>query len=201
MTLRHDHTAFRCFLKDRQQCENFIINALGYKRQEDFTVYFDDENKEDSKMIAVCTAYEPSNRLVSTTALPWTWTLPWGTAGNQDYVLAPEIFLSSPKEDAPGNIIYDWCKAHGNMLHHLAFNVSEGQLEAEQKRWLDNGWCESFSTDKPITCDNGLKQLFTPPSQLFGIVFELLERKDRGFCAGNLKEIFLSSARADTNMS
>jgi len=195
MNVTHDHSAFRCFLKDRPQCEKFITEALGYKKQEDFTVYFDDKNKDDPKTIAICAAFEPKSRQ-NVKSLPWTMNFPIEDK-TQEYVLAPEIFLSSPKIDEPGNIIYDWCIRHGNALHHIAFSVPEGQLAAEQQRWLDNGWCEQFTTDKPISCDNGLKQLFTPPNKLFGVTFELLERKDRGFCGDNLKTIFLTSAQAD----
>lgn len=193
-----DHIAFRCFLKDRIQCEKFITEALHYKKQEDFIVYFDDKHKDDEKTIAVCSAFEPKSRTAAKN-LPRAIMVP-SFEENQEYVLAPEIFLSSPKIDSPGNIIYDWCYAHGSAPHHFAFGVPEGEILTEQQRWLQNGWCEKFSTDKPITCDNGLKQLFTPPSQLFGVVFEILERKDRGFCSDSLKTIFLSSAKADTNM-
>jgi hypothetical protein len=180
MNYRIDHLAFRTF--DRIKSVKFIKEALGYREQAEFTIFFDDEKKDT----AICTAMEPSDRKINNAL--WSYLIPFGSI-EQKYVLSPEIFVS---EGSPGSIVYNWCSKHGSGLHHIALQCPEDStIEKEMKKWLDLGWTEGFSSDV-IKCDN-LCQVFTKPSSLLGVVFELIERKESGFCKDSVKFLMNSS--------
>lgn len=181
---RIDHLAFRTLNKDK--CVKFFCEALGYKKQADFTIYFDDEKKE----VADCTALEPGNK---TNEAPWL-TQVVIPGGNQEYVISPEIFIS---EGTPGSIVYEWAKKRGGAgLHHIALQVpDDSTVEIEMQKWLDNGWTTKFSTEKVISCD-GLTQIFTSPNEVTGVIFELIKREKHGFCKDSVKDL-MESTRGD----
>ena len=61
------------------------------------------------------------------------------------------------------------------------------------KEWREKGYAE-FTTEEPLTCP-GLTQCFTKPSNLTGVIYELIER-DRdaqGFCKDNVKDLMEST--------
>lgn len=186
MNYRIDHLAFRTL--NREKCVKFFTEALGYQKQADFTIYFNDEKTE----VADCTALEPADRLKDA-AIPWIASLAFGES-IQPYVLSPEIFVS---EGSPGSIVHTWATQRGGAgLHHIALQVADDStVEAEMQKWLDLGWCEGFSTAKPIECDT-LSQVFTKPSTLTGTIFELIKRKEHGFCQDSVKEL-MNSTRGD----
>ena len=95
--------------------------------------------------------------------------------GKTDYHLAPEIFIS---EGTPDSIVGKWVSERGGIggIHHLAYEVDD--VEKTQKEWLEKGYVE-FSSEKPFECDD-LTQIFTKPSELFGITIELIKRKKHG---------------------
>ena len=184
---RIDHLAFRTL--DRQKCVKFFQEALGYRFADEFPIVLDEEKND----IATCTILEPSNRIRGD--LPWTKMFPLYPNAieimQQEYVLAPELFIS---EGSPGSLVHDWAsKRNGGGLHHIALQVSENSsVKEEMKKWLDNGWVEDFTTSEPIVCAE-LVQVFTRPSSITGIIFELIERKEAGFCRSSVRELMLST--------
>jgi 4-hydroxyphenylpyruvate dioxygenase-like putative hemolysin len=56
---------------------------------------------------------------------------------------------------------------------------------------LEKGYAE-FTSDKPMECP-GLKQCFTKPSELTGVIFEFIERQEFGFCQQNVKALMEST--------
>ena len=57
--------------------------------------------------------------------------------------------------------------------------------------WRAKGYAE-FTSDKPLTCP-GLTQVFTKPSLLTGVIYELIERGEHGFCRENVKNLMEST--------
>jgi catechol 2,3-dioxygenase-like lactoylglutathione lyase family enzyme len=178
MNYRIDHLAFRTL--DKTKCVKFFKEVLGYTEQAEFTIYFNEEKTEQ----AMCVAMEPSNRNKSEF---FPWTIPFNIGlHQQEYVLAPEIFIS---EGSPGSIVHNWATSKsGGGLHHIALQVpQDSDVEKEMKKWLTLGWTEGFSSDV-ITCED-LHQVFTKPSLLTGVVFELIQRKNHGFCKDSVKKL------------
>ena len=187
MNYRIDHLAFRTL--NRLKCVRFFQEALGYKTQAEFTVQIGDDPGDGAPSDwADCTTLEPSDRVAS--GMPWSGLLPWQDA-QQKYVLAPEIFVS---QGSPGGTVEAWCTARGGAgLHHIALQIPEGAtVEAEMQKWLDRGWAEGFTSERPMQCE-GLTQVFTRPSSLTGVIFELIERDVHGFCAENVAELMEST--------
>mgnify|MGYP000494055187 CR=1 FL=1 len=108
--------------------------------------------------------------------------------GKTDYHLAPEIFVSEGTSDS---IVGKWVNERGGVggIHHLAYEVDD--VEKTQKEWLERGYVE-FSSEKPFECDD-LTQIFTKPSELFGVTIELIKRKKHGFCKDNVKKLMEST--------
>ena len=101
----------------------------------------------------------------------------------------PEIFLS---DGTPDSIVGKWVderKVGG--IHHLAFSVHS--VEAVMKEWQERGI--KFSSDTPIYCpEDKLIQVFTQPIEaLGGMVIELIERGEFGFCKSSVKALMQSS--------
>jgi len=197
MNYRIDHLAFRAF--DKKKAVQFFKDALGYREQAEFTIYFDEKKTET----AICTALEPSDRTKSDVLIPWMKMVPlnhtYDAKGKitgtpeQKYVLSPEIFVS---EGSEGSVVYNWCKQKGPGLHHIALQVPTGSsVEKEMERWIENGWAEEGFSSDVIKC-NDLCQVFTRPSSILGVVFELIERKEAGFCKDSVRTL-MESSRGD----
>src|SRR5690606_13107426 len=105
------------------------------------------------------------------------------------YHLAPEIFVS---DGTPDSIVGKWVAARGGIggIHHLAYQVND--VEAVMNDWKEKGYAE-FTTENPLTCP-GLKQCFTKPSDLTGVIYEFISRGKHGFCKENVKDLMLSTA-------
>src|SRR5262245_60101905 len=117
--MRIDHIAFR--VPDRMKAVNFLCDALGYKKQQDFTIYFNDEKTDTAE----CTALEPPETLHG--MVPWTHLVP---DMDQEYHMPPEIFIS---EGSPGSVVGEWVKKNGPGIHHIAIQVDN--VEATMKEW------------------------------------------------------------------
>mgnify|MGYP003111689676 CR=1 FL=1 len=100
---------------------------------------------------------------------------------------APEIFIS---EGSDNSIVAEWVKENGSGIHHLAYEVES--VESTMKEWSERGI--QFTTPEPLTCP-GLVQVFTKPNPLTGIIYELIEREDQGFCRDNVKNLMTSTQR------
>ena len=60
------------------------------------------------------------------------------------------------------------------------------------KEWVSMGI--EFLSDKPLTCP-GLVQVFTKPHPVTGMIYELIERTDKGFCKDNVKDLMNSTKK------
>jgi 4-hydroxyphenylpyruvate dioxygenase-like putative hemolysin len=109
----------------------------------------------------------------------------------------PEIFIS---DGDPGSIVGKWVAAtRGGVggIHHLAWRVDS--VRDTMDKWRRYKMAQ-FTTDKPIECP-GLVQVFTTEHPLAGVVFEFIQRTDKGFCAQNVKALMESSAKKPTEES
>lgn len=191
--MRLDHIAYR--VKDRHKTVEFFETAFGYKIQTEFEIEFSDGSK------AKCFALEPPEK--TSTNAPWVHYLFKNDVvemrdGEEKYLdgckdisyhLAPEIFVS---DGTPDSIVGKWVAARGGIggIHHLAYQVND--VEAVMNDWKEKGYAE-FTTENPLTCP-GLKQCFTKPSDLTGVIYEFISRGKHGFCKENVKDLMLSTA-------
>ena len=182
--MRLDHIAYR--VKDRYKTANFFENTLGYTIGTEFQVEFGDNSTAD------CLALVPSEVRHPQTS-EWTYKVLMGVqytneAVHPEYHAPPEIFVS---DGPPGSIVGDWVAERGNIggVHHVAYQVDD--VEVKMKEWKDAGYAE-FLSDEPMTCP-GLTQVFTKPSELTGIIYELISREGDGFCVDNVKNLMLST--------
>ena len=186
--MRLDHIAYRT--KNRQKTADFFKKALGYELGVEFQIEFDDGSKAD------CLALTPPEiRSKNTCEWQKTFTIPFsdideGALIQQDcrFHAPPEIFVS----DGPsGSIVGDWVAERGNVggIHHIAYQVED--VETTMHSWRQLGYAE-FLSERPLECP-GLKQVFTKPSELTGIIYELISRTGKGFCETNVKNLMEST--------
>ena len=187
--MRLDHIAYR--VKDRHKTAAFFEKAFGYKIGTSFEVKFDDGSHAD------CLALVPPEIRHEETR-NWTYKVLMGThyAGPGDpiysikceYHAPPEIFVS---DGGKGSIVGDWVEERGGVggVHHMAYQVED--VDATMKEWKEKGYAEFYS-EKPMTCP-GLTQVFSKPSELTGVIYELIERDGDGFCETNVKGLMEST--------
>src|SRR3954469_21564575 len=123
-TMRIDHIAFR--VKDRAAAVKFFTETLGYKVQQDFDIFFNDEKTD----VANCTALEPPEKLDR--VVPWTHMVP---GLEQEYHMPPEIFVS---QGTPGSIVEEWVNRKGPGIHHIALQVDS--VADTMREWQEKGW-------------------------------------------------------------
>lgn len=178
-------------MKDRHKTAKFFQEALGYKIQEEFTIDF------GKGKTAQCIAMEPPEKKAN--GVHWVvdevnyFTLGEDTKVKevlQRYHLPPEIFVS---DGSPGSIVGNWVEARGGIggIHHIAYQVDS--VEETMKEWKEKRYAEFTSTD-PMKCP-GLTQIFTKPSELTGVIYEFIERKEFGFCKDNVKSLMSSTEK------
>jgi 4-hydroxyphenylpyruvate dioxygenase-like putative hemolysin len=175
--MRLDHIAYR--VADRYKTAEFFKSAFGYKLQTEFEIEFDDGSK------AKCLALEPPEKISGD--VPWV-TMGPPSSGDIPYHLPPEIFIS---DGDPKSIVGQWVASRGGVggIHHLAYQVDS--VPAKMAEWKAKGYAE-FSTEDVLRCPD-LVQVFTKPSQLTGVIYELIERGKHGFCADNVKDLMNST--------
>jgi hypothetical protein len=176
--MRLDHIAYR--VKDRYKTAQFFIDCLEYKIPDDLPDGF--QLKFDDGTTAKCLVLIPSIKNLNNT--PWNTTSPDG----QTYHMAPEIFIS---DGSDGSIVSEWVEARDGVggVHHMAYQVED--VAAKMAEWTEKGYAE-FLSEKPLTCP-GLEQVFTKPSKITGIIYELIRRETNGFCAENVKDLMNST--------
>ena len=180
--MRLDHIA--CRAKDRYKTAKFFKDALGYEIGTEFQIKFDDGGTAD------CLALVPPERRPEHTEL---WSLSTTLGFNEletavHFHAPPEIFVS----DGPvGSIVGDWVAARGGVggIHHIAYQCDS--VADTMKDWKEKGYAE-FLSDEPMECP-GLKQVFTKPSELTGVIYELISREGKGFCELNVKGLMEST--------
>jgi catechol 2,3-dioxygenase-like lactoylglutathione lyase family enzyme len=187
--MRLDHIAYRS--KNRYKTANFFGDTLGYKIGTEFQIEFDDGSKAD------CLALVPPE-IRHTDTKDWIYKriLPSHYAGPSDplyqidceFHAPPEIFVSDGSE---GSIVGDWVAERGGVggVHHMAYQVDD--VESTMKEWKEKGYAEFYS-EKPMVCP-GLTQVFTKPSELTGVIYELINREGKGFCETNVKGLMQST--------
>ena len=194
--MRLDHIAYR--VKDRHKTAEFFKNAFGYEIGIKFQIEFDDDSTAD------CLALVPPETRHSNTNL-WTYFSlqadPHGSHSNSvyrsagsiksEYHAPPEIFISDGPENS---IVGDWVAHRDNVggIHHIAYQVDD--VVAKMQEWKDAGYAE-FLSELPLECP-GLKQVFTKPSELTGVIYELISREGKGFCEQNVKALMESTSDA-----
>lgn len=186
--MRLDHIAYR--VKNRRKTARFFKKAFGYTLGTEFEIKFTDGSK------ANCLALVPPEDRHSSTQ---EWNVLLADAPTDDgkfdvnfhsYHAPPEIFVS----DGPkGSIVGDWVAERGGVggIHHIAYQVDD--VEAAMREWQDKGYAEFYSDD-PISCEEPkLTQVFTKPSELTGVVYELISREGDGFCKDSVKKLMEST--------
>ncbi len=173
--MRLDHVAYR--VASRDETVKFFMDAFGYTIQAKFEIFFNDEKTDK----AICIALEPPEKVVEDA--PWEYFM-----GKQAYHMPPEIFVS---EGTPGSIVWDWVQKRDGIggIHHLAFQVPS--VSAKMAEWTEKGYGD-FTTKDVMQCP-GLKQVFSKPHRLTGVIFEFIERDGFGFCAENVKQLMEST--------
>jgi len=189
--MRLDHIAYRA--KDRYKTAKFFQDCLGYSIGVEFDLKFDDGSTTD------CLALVPPETRHPETHM-WKYNILMGVnyAGPGDeldnvkceYHAAPEIFVSDGEK---GSIVGDWVDERGGVggVHHIAYQVDD--VEAVMHSWKQMGYAEFYS-DKPLECP-GLVQVFTKPSELTGVIYELIKRDGKGFCEDNVKGLMESTRK------
>jgi len=168
--MRLDHIAYR--VEDRDAAVDFIANTLNYSVAEEFEIKFDDDSA------AQCKALAPPEKMEGVEV----------EAGGQRH-LPPEIFVSEGTEES---IVNKWVTERGGGgIHHIAYQVSNIRTIFED--WKKLG--VEFVSPDIIDCpDDNLKQIFTKPiNVLGGIIIELIERGDKGFCNKSVKDLMNST--------
>ena len=182
--MRLDHIAYR--VKDRYKTAKFFKEAFGYTIGTEFQIEFDDGSKAD------CLALVPQEQR-HPDILEWNVMLADRPRDEEDinfhaYHAPPEIFVS---DGAVGSIVGDWVSARNNVggIHHIAYECDN--VEDTMTEWKENGYAE-FLSEEPMTCP-GLIQVFTKPSELTGVIYELISREGDGFCEDNVKDLMNST--------
>ncbi|MDB2481679.1 hypothetical protein N9W84_00765 [bacterium] len=173
--MRLDHIAYR--VSNRDKAAEFFINAFNYSISDEFKIDFYDGT------CANCYALLPSENSKNTKLYTYCDPL-----YSKEYHMAPEIFVS---EGTKGSIVDRWVKERGGVggIHHMAYMVDS--VEETMVEWKKNNYC-GFTTDKPIVSSD-LTQCFTEPHPLTGVIYEFIERKDKGFNIDNVRKLMLST--------
>ena len=185
--MRLDHIAYR--VKDRYKTAKFLQETLGYSIGHEFKIKFEDGSTTD------CIALLPPEKR-SENIEDWNININPGLISfppKEGFNLhaPPEIFVSDGEEDS---IVGQWVKSRGNVggIHHLAYEVED--VEKTMTDWKEKGYVE-FLSEEPLTCQEPkLTQVFSKPSELTGVIYELIKREDnKGFCEKNVEQLMEST--------
>ena len=88
--------------------------------------------------------------------------------------------------------VYNFLHQKGGGMHHLAYEVED--VEKTMTDWKEKGYVE-FLSEEPLTCQEPkLTQVFSKPSELTGVIYELIKREDnKGFCEKNVEQLMEST--------
>jgi len=186
--MRLDHIAYR--VKDRYKTYEFFRKAFGYELGTSFEIKFSDGSHADC-----LTLIPPEDRPVDTSEWDVLLADKPTTTNDEDvnfhgYHAPPEIFVS---DGGVGSIVGDWVMERGGVggIHHIAYQVED--VPAVMREWKEKGYAEFYS-EEPIFCkDPDLTQVFTKPSELTGVVYELISREGDGFCKKSVKTLMEST--------
>tara|TARA_Y100001938_G_scaffold91341_1_gene125338 strand:+ start:378 stop:941 length:564 start_codon:yes stop_codon:yes gene_type:complete len=183
--MRLDHIAYR--VRDRVKTAKFLESCLGYTLGTEFQIEFDDGSKADCLALLPPEDRHPdiSEWEVFLADTPDTKAKK-GTMDFHPYHAPPEIFVS---DGLAGSIVGDWVEEYGPGVHHIAYQVED--VKAKMDEWMNAGYAEFYS-ERPLECE-GLIQVFTKPSELTGVIYELINRSGDGFCEKNVKGLMEST--------
>jgi catechol 2,3-dioxygenase-like lactoylglutathione lyase family enzyme len=179
--MRLDHVAYR--VENRDATVEYLMKVFNYKHGADFEINFDDGSS------AQCIALTPPEKAHE--SVHFSMSFPAVGPLVTEYHIAPEIFVS---QGTKGSIVERWVKntplGKGG-IHHLAYSVHN--IESRVKQFRNQGI--EFLSENIIDCpEDDMRQIFTKPQLLLGgIVIELIERGDRGFCQNSVKELMQST--------
>lgn len=183
--MRIDHIAYR--VKDRLKTSKFFLDSLGYRLGTEFKISFGDNSSADCITLLPPETRHPD---VSNWNYKAVLSAPYCHL-ECEYHAPPELFIS---DGSPGSIVGDWVSHRDGVggIHHIAYATND--VEAKMKEWQNKGYAE-FLSEAPLTCP-GLTQVFTKPSELTGIIYELITRSGKGFCEDNVINLMESTRKA-----
>jgi hypothetical protein len=177
-------------VKNRRKTAVFFEKAFGYSVGTEFQIKFEDDSTADCLALL-----PPEDRPIDTGE--WDILLADRPTTPMDvevefhsYHAPPEIFVS---DGSIGSIVDDWVAERGGVggVHHIAYQTDD--VEAVMSKWEKEGFAEFYS-EEPITCESpNLVQVFTKPSELTGVVYELISREGDGFCRDSVKKLMKST--------
>jgi len=191
--MRLDHIAYR--VKDRQKTAKLFRDCFGYTIGTEFDLKFDDGSVTDCIALAPPEIRHPETKSwIQKRILPSVYAGPGDPVYQMDceFHAPPEIFVSNGPD---GSIVGDWVAERGGVggVHHMAYQVDD--VAAVMEEWKNKGYAEFYS-EEPLVCqETDLVQVFTKPSELTGVIYELIRRgKDnKGFCEVNVKALMEST--------
>jgi hypothetical protein len=80
-------------------------------------------------------------------------------------------------------------------VHHIAYEVDD--VAEAMKEWGEKYGVEFYS-EGPIVCEeDNLVQVFSQPSELTGVIYELIKRgsTNKGFCVKSVKALMESTRK------
>lgn len=178
MPLPIHHIAYR--VRDKDEAAKFFISHLNYYVQDKFPIYFNDDKTD----VAQCLALSPINSIDNQSFCFLEPYIP-NLSFRAEWHRPPEIFIS---EGTQNSIVGEWVNRKGPGIHHIAFAVYN--IREVVDKWISDGI--EFSSNDVMECD-GLKQIFTKEHPVLGIVFELIETTNKGFCVSNVKNLMEAS--------
>ena len=197
--MRLDHIAYR--VKDREKTTKFFQDCFGYEYAGTYDLEFADGSTTEFNMLA-----PPEVR--HTDVNNWTYhALMYSpsildervqdahSSVNAEFHAPPEIAVS----DGPiGSIVGDWvAETNGGRggVHHIAYEVDD--VAGTMKCWKCK-YDTEFYSDEPIVCEeDDLVQVFSKPSELTGVIYELIKRgsTNKGFCIKSVKALMESTRK------
>lgn len=191
--MRLDHLALR--VPDRHRTAKFFVDVFGYRYGQGeglvdggFTIDFDDGST------ANCLVLEPPEK-----SPKFKHDYPWhvfDVGFDSEYHIPPDLFISDPLDKHGkcdfSSIIGKWVESRKGKgyLHHMAYLVDD--VKKKMREWIEKGYAE-FTTESPIVCPGELVQCFTKPSELTGIIYELIERESKSFCQKSVAKLMIST--------
>ena len=182
--MRLDHIAYR--VQDRKATAKKFSDLFGYIIGTEFDIQFDDGSTAD------CIAMVPpekDNGINVVLPIPWS-VAAVGVGKPVEHHLAPEIFISDGTDES---IVGNWVAERRGVggIHHMAYQVNNIKQTVEQ--WRLSGI--QFLSEGIIDCpEDDLRQIFTKPLEAAGgVIFELIERGDKGFCQNSVKDLMNST--------
>jgi methylmalonyl-CoA/ethylmalonyl-CoA epimerase len=95
------------------------------------------------------------------------------------------------------NVVSKWVEKNGSGLHHMAYLVDN--IDSAAGNLKEKGMI--FTTDDVVDTGGGLKQLFSTPHPVTGVITEIIERYKEGvfFVMGNVLKLIKSTEKFNDN--